>query len=419
MGSKDKVEAISDFVKLPIIIESDDKFVNTLNENLLKYNKWVKIYIEQKKGLVSKLTEEEKKKIINQIQADKGCITRAVNNYYKGNIVSASDTIHGLLKRIFEIENCSFVKSDIDKSFATRQKTYFPDLYDTKDEKHYEELKSFELDFFRARTEFFDNPKEMFHIPLNKRNLVGTERFSIAGVPCLYLGSSVYDVWLEMGKPAFSQFNASAIRFNDEGKKLQILNLVVTPKIIIDMNDVRNDEKITKAKIDILVSMLRIYPLVIATSLRVKKANGKFRSDYIVSQLIMMNLWKLGLDGIAYISKRIESTYENFSVPQFVNIALPAFDQSKVWDDYGTICEKITITRPRNFEEFTSIDLGNPEGINNSSYFSKCFQLPDGSYSCNVPVCGKIIPYHRTNYFEYERELCGQEHWDFENIKNM
>ena len=26
MGSKDKVEAISDFVKLPIIIESDDKF---------------------------------------------------------------------------------------------------------------------------------------------------------------------------------------------------------------------------------------------------------------------------------------------------------------------------------------------------------------------------------------------------------
>lgn len=30
---------------------------------------------------------------------------------------------------------------------------------------------------------------EMFHIPYDKRNLVGNQRYSLSGLPCLYLGA--------------------------------------------------------------------------------------------------------------------------------------------------------------------------------------------------------------------------------------
>ncbi|EKY1899196.1 hypothetical protein OM371_004703, partial [Salmonella enterica subsp. enterica serovar Lille] len=43
--------------------------------------------------------------------------------------------------------------------------------------------------------------KEMFHIPFSMRHLVNAQRYSVAGLPCLYLGSSLYVCWLEMDKP--------------------------------------------------------------------------------------------------------------------------------------------------------------------------------------------------------------------------
>lgn len=39
---------------------------------------------------------------------------------------------------------------------------------------------------------------EMFHIPLNKRRMVTTQRYSTPGYPCLYLGKSIYTCWEEM-----------------------------------------------------------------------------------------------------------------------------------------------------------------------------------------------------------------------------
>ena len=39
---------------------------------------------------------------------------------------------------------------------------------------------------------FHFSKDEMFHIPYEKRNLVGNQRFSLSGLPCLYLGGSSY-----------------------------------------------------------------------------------------------------------------------------------------------------------------------------------------------------------------------------------
>lgn len=48
---------------------------------------------------------------------------------------------------------------------------------------------------------------EMFHIPYEKRNLVGNQRFSLSGLPCLYLGGSSYICWEELGRKDLSSTN--------------------------------------------------------------------------------------------------------------------------------------------------------------------------------------------------------------------
>ena len=50
---------------------------------------------------------------------------------------------------------------------------------------------------------------EMFHIPYDKRNLVGNQRYSLFGLPCLYLGGSSYICWEELGRKDFSTTNYS------------------------------------------------------------------------------------------------------------------------------------------------------------------------------------------------------------------
>ena len=48
---------------------------------------------------------------------------------------------------------------------------------------------------------------EMFHIPYDKRHLVGNQRYSLSGLPCLYLGGSSYICWEELGRKDFSTTN--------------------------------------------------------------------------------------------------------------------------------------------------------------------------------------------------------------------
>lgn len=56
---------------------------------------------------------------------------------------------------------------------------------------------------------------EMFHIPYDKRNLVGNQRFSLSGLPCLYLGGSSYICWEELGRKDLSTCNYCGYALNE------------------------------------------------------------------------------------------------------------------------------------------------------------------------------------------------------------
>lgn len=58
-----------------------------------------------------------------------------------------------------------------------------------------------------AESNYLFSSDEMFHIPYEKRNKIGNQRFSVTGLPCLYLGSSSYVCWEELGRVDFSTCN--------------------------------------------------------------------------------------------------------------------------------------------------------------------------------------------------------------------
>jgi len=66
---------------------------------------------------------------------------------------------------------------------------------------------------FRARWKSDFDPKsikEFYHVPFSKRHLVGSQRFSIPGLPLLYLGSSILTVEKELEAQENSYLEYSA-----------------------------------------------------------------------------------------------------------------------------------------------------------------------------------------------------------------
>lgn len=131
--------------------------------------------------------------------------------------------------------------------------------------------------FYRARksTKTYVSKDEMFHIPLEKRHLVSTQRYSYPGLPCLYLGSS-YEVccdelndWNENVRIAYIEKNSL--------NKLSILDLCFFKKFDFDQI---SDEDVDK--------FIRLWPLVACCSFVYENANDmKFRPDYIIPQLLL------------------------------------------------------------------------------------------------------------------------------------
>ena len=79
--------------------------------------------------------------------------------------------------------------------------------------------------FYRARIGDISNENKedaLKHTPFDKISKIGSYRFSIPGQPCLYLGSTSYDCWIEMGEPDDREFNAGCILLN---KDYKIINL--------------------------------------------------------------------------------------------------------------------------------------------------------------------------------------------------
>ena len=153
--------------------------------------------------------------------------------------------------------------------------------------------------------------KDLFHVPFEKRGKIGNERYSVPGFPCLYLGTSLYICWEEMGKPALKDVVASSLQCTEDGIRLFDLRIQQTIK---DKTQLEN--------------YLVILPFIVACSISVRKKDkdNKFKEEYILPQLLLHSIIQTSnkdyrYDGIIYTSTKSNLFFDDPSLID--NLVIP------------------------------------------------------------------------------------------------
>ncbi|MCC9601028.1 hypothetical protein LOC67_10770 [Stieleria sp. JC731] len=168
-----------------------------------------------------------------------------------------------------------------------------------------------------------DDPKALFHIPFELRSKVGTQRYSIPGLPCLYLGGSLYTCWEEMGRPPLHKLYCSAFWLACD-RPVKILNLSNRPARLALYTNQETDLRDSDPGFEFIVPSLILWPLIAACSIRVKDRGGPFKPEYIVPQLLLQWITKNeGFDGVCYFSTHVSPVFKTDARPA-CNFVFPA-----------------------------------------------------------------------------------------------
>ena len=359
-------------IQLPIILKSDTEYLDVLKETFETLTTELNTLAND-----NTILDTVKESTMENIEL----INDALESYFKGDVATAQKNIYSLLEKYKENKHIIVAP---EQSYAFIDDHAFKKGYSIKKE---------ELSFFRARIGSHLTNEDMGHIPLDKRSLVATQRFSIPGIPCLYLGTTSYACWLELNKPADHLFSVSHYSIK---KPLKILDLAIPITTIINYLSYNSmmltfdkdffDIDITKEHI---YDMLELIPLVIATSFVIKGSDKReFKIEYIISHLVMNNLTKLNIDGVAYLSKRFNHDYQ--AKPLGVILALPILSEV-------TSSESVDYNAPLNFAEFKMIPHDMKESF--SDTYLNARQLPIDEI---FPADPKNFVYLGNMPFEYK-----------------
>ena len=172
-------------------------------------------------------------------------------------------------------------------------KKKFYDLFFKSDGKLKNKKYGFIIDrkkyFFRMRgadSYRVYNRMELFQMPETIIRLIGKQRFNQDGIPCLYLGESLYCAWEEVRRKNFEQVNFAGFQ---NTKELMVFDLTIKPTLL--------------KKEDFILA----YFALLVSGKVVDSDAHKFQYD--VSNLIMdvlqASVSKKGdVDGIRYMSSR-------------------------------------------------------------------------------------------------------------------
>jgi hypothetical protein len=163
----------------------------------------------------------------------------------------------------------------------------------------------------RLETQYAPDAAGMFHIPFEKRYLVGSKRFSIAGYPCIYAASSVYLAYRELRNPGWTPnlYAAKLRAVNNEIGMLRLLDLRN------NVEEIRHRYSGRPASYDgRLLRFFATWPLVMATSIPILDSDI-FHEEYVIPQLVLEWVNDTGdyggkrfFSGIAFSSSRMSLT---------------------------------------------------------------------------------------------------------------
>lgn len=143
--------------------------------------------------------------------------------------------------------------------------------------------------------------EEIFHIPFEQRGKIRNQRFSINGLPCLYLGSSIYLCWEELNRPSFENLYVSKFKLKRSPKILDLTFSINQAKQILTKPN--KDNAYNEFLLFNIVDKIVIFPLIISCSIINKGNNDPFKEEYIIPQILIE--WinnEIGVDAIRYYS---------------------------------------------------------------------------------------------------------------------
>lgn len=261
-------------------------------------------------------------------------------------------------------------------------------------------------DHIRSSTSFYRirisenyslSKKELFHIPFDLRERVNTQRFSIPGLPCLYLGDSIYVCWEELNRPPMEKMHIVRCDLSKSSFNFLLLNTTSL--------EVYN--KCFKSNphgnfLGVLNSFLVLWPTLFTCSLHVYKADQPFKPEYVFPQHILQwILSKEGIDGILYKSNKVSILNSVNNIGSFSNLAIPVRSKSS----YGfcpILLQSVMLTTPISW---SLLDIaGNPEG-NKSPKSDQDLKSNIGRISFIELLEGERSHYANTKFGMLEKRL--------------
>jgi hypothetical protein len=189
---------------------------------------------------------------------------------------------------------------------------------------------------------------DVFHIPFEYRNKVKPMRYSVAGLPSLYLGGSTHVCQRELGQDlntiAVSRFHA----VQDSG--LRVMNFGFRPRMLGSY--VKGMPHLFEGDTDetmMILGNVACWPLIAACSVRVPDRNAPDRPEYLVPQLVLE--WVANthdFHGIRYFSTHYSEYPENPKT--YMNYVFPS--RSIAASGYcADLCRFFELTDPISWAE--------------------------------------------------------------------
>lgn len=183
--------------------------------------------------------------------------------------------------------------------------------------------------FYRVRKGInFQERKDLFHTPFEKRVKCNSYRFSTLGYPSLYLASTLKTALLESDAKNLEEYSCACFK---PTRTLTFIDLALPDR---------------KLEFWEQYSLVVFYPLITACNLKVKERNEPFKPEYIIPQLLVqiIRLHSQNFDGITYTSTKHENVcYTSFDQRDFI-MYIPFAEQEKGYSQ--ELAEKLISTKP-------------------------------------------------------------------------
>lgn len=265
---------------------------------------------------------------------------------YIGYLSCINDLSESLLEEIKSI--CSNISKILDlklRGFNEDASFLLNELmtgYEGNSDQMFLELNS-EMFFYRMRVcerHRKMQRHEIFHIPFSQIRNVGTQRYSSPGLPCIYLGSSLYGCWEEMHRPQISTALVAKFQY--------ITPTDIGPQYLLDLRI--PDLEILSKDVNFYLKFL---PLIIVCTIPVSKYDGVFKVEYVIPQMMLSWIIKNGIKhqllGITYTSSFYNSEF--FKMKNgWENYVFPVQTISEEGDYCAVLTFLFALTKPTCYE---------------------------------------------------------------------